>query len=75
LWQKEDNPLPVDAVSFAAASLDQFAWFPVTRDQLTMLMEGNTCNTRTVLERFKVDPVRFDERSLGYLVEGRPGKS
>jgi uncharacterized protein YbjT (DUF2867 family) len=25
--------------------MDRFSWFPVTRDQLTMLLAGNTCAT------------------------------
>ena len=68
-------PVPVDAVSLAAAIFDQFAWFPVTRDQLTMLLEGNICNTKKVFERFDVDPIPFDERSLDYLVNNRIEKS
>lgn len=36
-------PAPVMFIGPVAGVLDRFSWFPVTRDQLTMLLSGNTC--------------------------------
>ena len=37
-----------------AALLDRFKWFPVTRGQLTMLLEGNTCDSKKTFEQFNL---------------------
>jgi len=36
-------PLPAGPLRFMAKLLDGFSWFPVTREQLTMLEEGSVC--------------------------------
>jgi NADH dehydrogenase len=59
-------PVPVFAVKMIAALLDQFEWFPVTRDQLTMLMEGNTVDDHYFNE-FSIIPRHFIKDNLGYL--------
>ena len=59
-------PAPVYAVKIAAAMLDQFEWFPVTRDQLTMLMEGNTVS-ENYFDQFLIMPKKFIKDNLGYL--------
>ena len=59
-------PTPVIAVKMAAAMLDQFEWFPVTRDRLTMLMEGNTVNAHYFKE-FSIIPRKFNNDNLSYL--------
>lgn len=59
-------PVPAFGVSAAAALLDRFESFPITRDQLTMLLQGNTCNS-TALQRLGISPTRFDADSLQYL--------
>ncbi|MFC1608130.1 NAD(P)H-binding protein [Candidatus Latescibacterota bacterium] len=64
-------PVPIWAVKIPAAFFDRFGWFPVTRDQLDMLVEGNVCDAREVFERFDINPIPFDERSLGYLAKGK----
>ncbi len=65
---KPTVPVPVWALHAVATFLDQFAFFPVTRDQLTMLLQGNTCDSTTVFETFGVDaPIAFDEESLQYV--------
>ena len=60
-------PAPVLPIRGAAALLDRFAFFPVTRDQLTMLMEGNTCSGQEAFETFSVQPQAFSEDNLLYL--------
>ena len=60
-------PAPVLLVKGLATLLDQFAFFPVTRDQLTMLMEGNTCDGQPAFDTFGVEPSPFNVDSLSYL--------
>ncbi len=60
-------PAPVLLLKGLAAVLDRFAFFPVTRDQLTMLMEGNTCDRHDAFHTFGLDPATFDTTSLSYL--------
>jgi uncharacterized protein YbjT (DUF2867 family) len=60
-------PTPVLLLKGLAATLDQYAFFPITRDQLTMLMEGNTCDAQDLLRTFGLAPTPFDATSLSYL--------
>lgn len=60
-------PAPVGAVRAAAALLDGFEWFPVTRAQLQMLLEGNACDGSEAWGMFGIEPVRFEAAALGYL--------
>lgn len=63
-------PAPVMLLKGLAAVLDPYAYFPVTRDQLTMLMEGNTCDGYEAFRIFDIAPTPFDEASLSYLRTG-----
>ena len=65
--KKRMFPAPVMLLKGLAAALDQYAFFPVTRDQLTMLMEGNTCDEHDALHTFSLEPAPFDTTSLSYL--------
>ena len=60
-------PVPVVAVKTAAFFLERFPSFPVTRDQITMLMEGNICDSHEVFELFGIEPIRFSLKNLDYL--------
>ena len=60
-------PAPVIAVKSVASALDRFSWFPVTVDQLTMLVEGNTCDSSKYFSENKIDPIPFTEENLSYL--------
>jgi len=60
-------PAPAFLIKSAAALLDGFEFFPVTRDQLTMLLEGNTCDSSEVFKLFGITPIPFNEESLSYL--------
>lgn len=64
---KRTLPAPVLLLKGIAAVLDQYEFFPITRDQLTMLMEGNTCTGQEAFQRFGLVPASFDEASLSYL--------
>ncbi|HJN68582.1 MAG: NAD(P)H-binding protein [Candidatus Marinimicrobia bacterium] len=59
-------PAPVMPIKLLAMFFGRFSWFPVTADQLTMLMEGNTSSSK-VLEEFEIEPIQFDKDSLHYL--------
>jgi uncharacterized protein YbjT (DUF2867 family) len=61
-------PAPVWAVKLAAGLFERFEFFPVTRDQISMLMEGNTCDSSAVFSDFGIQPTPFDEEHLAYLL-------
>lgn len=65
--KKAALPAPAGAVSLAAALFDRFPWFPITRDQITMLLEGNVCDGSQAFADFGIDPVPFDASFIGYL--------
>lgn len=58
--------VPVGLVRLAAAALERYPWFPITRTQLTMLLEGNTCDSRPFYEATGLSPVPF-AAALDYL--------
>jgi NADH dehydrogenase len=60
-------PAPVSIVKIVALLFDRFKFFPITRDQITMLLEGNTCNSKDLFEEFKIMPIDFSVKSLSYL--------
>lgn len=60
-------PVPPYLVKAAALVLEGFDFFPVSRDQLTMLLEGNTCDSSAVLEAYGIQPTPFNEQSLACL--------
>lgn len=68
---KEDKmfiPAPVLPVKIIASFFDRFSWFPIAKDQLTMLLEGNTCDGSEAFELFHVkEPKEFNIDSLDYL--------
>lgn len=43
-------PIPVFIMKIMAGLLGRFSWFPVTNDQITMLLEGNTSEDKQVWE-------------------------
>lgn len=61
-------PAPAMVLGPVASVLGRFSWFPVTRDQLRMLLAGNTC-TDDGLARLEIPARRFDLPSLAYLSE------
>ena len=60
-------PVPIYAVKIIALLLDRFQFFPITRDQITMLLEGNTCDSKQLFEEFNIQPIEFSSKSLSYL--------
>ena len=61
-------PTPVHAIKIAAAMLEKYEWFPVTRDQLTMLSMGNICESNKYYSDFNVDEITFNVTALKYLL-------
>ena len=59
-------PAPIMLIKIIAFFLDEFSWFPVTRDQLKMLMEGNIVKEHFFNE-FEIIPKYFDLNNLHYL--------
>jgi len=63
-------PTPAWAVKTVAGMLEGLDIMPVTRDQVTMLMEGNTCDSKDVFREFGIEPIPFDDAQLQYLTQG-----
>lgn len=59
-------PAPAMGIAAAATLLDRFDFFPITRDQLRMLLQGNSCGDEA-LRRLGIEPRPFDSTQLAYL--------
>jgi len=66
-------PTPAWGVSAAAALLDRFEAFPITRDQIRMLLEGNTCSA-DAFGPLGIEPIAFNAQELRYLTTPEKGK-
>jgi NADH dehydrogenase len=60
-------PAPAIAVKAVASLLDRYPWFPITRGQIEMLLEGNVCCDCDGLAQFGITPKRFGPEALAYL--------
>ena len=60
-------PMPLGLMHLAAALLDWLPLFPVTRDQLTMLAEGNTADPTALQKLIGRPPLEFVPQNLRYL--------
>lgn len=65
--KKFSIPVPFSLLKILSFFLDQFNWFPVTRDQLVMLQDGNTCESSKYFSEFNIDEIPFNRNSLSYL--------
>ena len=60
-------PMPIGLMKIGATLFDWLPFFPATRDQLTMLQEGNTASPNE-LEKLIGRPARsFTKENLAYL--------
>ncbi len=59
-------PAPVMFIGPVATVMGRFAWFPITGDQLTMLLQGNTC-VENGFAPLGIIPRPFDADTLAYL--------
>ena len=62
-------PAPIGPIMAVASVLDRFSWFPATKDQLTMLAEGNTCDSSKLFADFEIEPTPLNPDNLSYLVD------
>ena len=60
-------PVPIGLMKVSATLLDWLPAFPVTRDQLTMLAEGNTAPSDDLRDLIGQMPRAFTGENLGYL--------
>lgn len=60
-------PMPIGLMRLAASLLDRLPAFPVTRDQLTMLAEGNVCDSAALEALIGRAPRGFTPANLAYL--------
>ena len=60
-------PMPIALMRIAATLFDRLPFFPVTRDQLTMLAEGNSAAADDLRELLGRKPRGFTPVELGYL--------
>jgi NADH dehydrogenase len=60
-------PMPIGFMKLGAALLDWLPVFPVTRDQLTMLEDGNTAEPDDLAALIKREPKAFSPDNLDYL--------
>jgi NADH dehydrogenase len=67
-------PVPAAAPGLAASLLDRFPWFPISRDQIRMLLAGNTCRGDVIFDLCGIKPKPFIAENLGYL-NGTPGQA
>lgn len=60
-------PAPAWGVKLVAGAMQGFEWFPLTADQVTMLMQGNVADGSAAFRLFDIQPTPFGEKQLGYL--------
>ena len=60
-------PAPVLPIFIIALLLDKYSWFPISCDQLTMLLEGNVCDSMSLFKRYGINPIEFKATNLDYL--------
>ncbi len=60
-------PAPVALAKSLAFLFDRFAWFPASRDQLTMLMEGNVCDSKEIFRNYSIEAKKFSLNGIFYL--------
>ena len=60
-------PMPISVMKIAAALLDWIPAFPVTRDQLTMLSDGNVAPHQVLRQLIEREPTAFNSETLAYL--------
>ena len=61
-------PAPALFIYLVAALFDRFDWFPISRDQISMLLEGNTCDSDIIFKRYNITPIKFNTDNLEYLL-------
>tara|TARA_B100002052_G_scaffold131750_2_gene121023 strand:+ start:7173 stop:8084 length:912 start_codon:yes stop_codon:yes gene_type:complete len=60
--------VPIFIIKLIALVLQRFSWFPVTKDQLTMLSAGNTCDSANYFSEYDIKEIKFNIKNLNYLL-------
>jgi uncharacterized protein YbjT (DUF2867 family) len=60
--------LPVWPMRLAAGWFRGFSWFPVTADQISMLLAGNTCDPSAFYQDFGLKPLSLKEGLEAFLI-------
>lgn len=60
-------PMPISVMKFGATLFDWLPFFPATRDQLTMLAEGNAADPADIESLIGRPPLAFVPENLSYL--------
>ncbi len=60
-------PMPIGVMKLGATLFDWLPFFPVTRDQLTMLADGNTAEPDDLAGLIGREPAAFSPENLDYL--------
>ncbi len=62
-------PVPAALIKPIAGLMERFPWFPITKGQITMLLEGNQCHSHAAFELLDIHPKQFEVKELQYLRE------
>tara|TARA_B100000941_G_scaffold277174_1_gene240450 strand:+ start:1698 stop:2609 length:912 start_codon:yes stop_codon:yes gene_type:complete len=65
--RKYSVPVPFIAIKLLSSIFDRFSWFPVTKDQLIMLSDGNSCISKKYFSEFDINEIPFSAEELKYL--------
>jgi len=69
LGRKKANKvhLPLVPVQMVTSIMERFDFFPVTQDQLKMLLKGNVCDPEPYFTQFGIEPVKFEHGIKEYV--------
>ena len=65
--KKMDDPCTSFWCKDVGFFFERFAWFPITRDQVTMLVESNVCESKEYFDSFDIEPIHYNTETLSYL--------
>jgi NADH dehydrogenase len=65
-------PVPLPFVQLGVGFGEHLPGFPITADQLTMLVEGNACVDMAWAEDLGITPKAFNAKALGFLTRPEP---
>ena len=60
-------PVPILLIKLLAIIFDRWSWFPITNDQIKMLVAGNTCDSEKYFDDFNIEEITFNMKNLSYL--------
>ena len=60
-------PTPTIVIKVLASIFDRYEWFPITRIQLEMLVNGNTCDSSKAFQDYDITEIPFINDNLKYL--------